>query len=422
MKLCIVPFVLALFAAVNAISLTGNRALVVYDQRYTDLDEYSRYFDSLKDRFDVEFKEVSDKSTTVELSNGIERNYDNLILFPVKNKSLNKRVSVRKLLSFMEQGGNVMTVHSPETATESVRVFWSQLGVSPATKGYHIVNDFSDGESPLESLNEYVFPKNSETKKLIIGEAATALLGGNELIVPVLQADRVSRCVKDGEDVWSIGPQGFVVVGFQNTVNARAIWFGSVDAFANSNYDNNGEFLTEVTKWVFNEKSVIKATNVSHQHIDGTSYEQKPYKVTDDISYEIALSQWNDQQWVPFETNDVQFELRQIDPYYRITMKALEATKDSVIYTTEEFKLPDRHGMFTFLTDYKRPGLSHIYEADVRAIRHLANDEYPTSWTITNSWVYLSAIYGVIGVWTIFVVLFVVTSKTAKVTTVKKND
>lgn len=412
---------MALFAVVNAISLTGNRTLVVYDQRYADLKDYSSYLGALKERMDVDVVEVSNKETSVELSNGMERVYDNLLLFPVKNKALNKRVSTKKLLSFMEQGGNVMTVHSPETATESVRVFWSQLGVSPATKGYHTIKESHEGHVALESLNENVFPKNTEKKELVVGKSATAVLNANEYIVPVLQADRVSRCVKD-DQVWSIGPQGFLVVGFQNAVNARALWFGSVEAFLDSNYENNKEFLIETTKWVFNEKAVIKTTNVAHQHVDGTTYEQRPYKVTDLVSYEIALSEWNGEQWIPFERDDVQFELRQIDPYYRITMKALKSTADSVIYTTEEFKLPDRHGMFTFLTDYKRPGLSYIHESDVRAIRHLANDEYPRSWTITNSWVYLSAIYGVIGVWTVFVILFVVTGKTSKVTPEKKNE
>ncbi|KAL3228975.1 Dolichyl-diphosphooligosaccharide--protein glycosyltransferase subunit WBP1 [Nakaseomyces bracarensis] len=423
MKLYIINFILALVAFVNGISVTGNRTLVVYDDRYAKLDDYSNYFDSLKERFEVDFVEVSDKGTQVELTDGLERSYDNLLVFPVKTKALNKRVSAQKLLDFMEQGGNVMTVHSPETATESVRVFWTQLGVHPATKGYELVNDFTKGEldTPLESLNNDVFPKNSAGKKLVIGKAATALLGANEFIVPVLQAERVSQCVKADRKRWSAGPEGYLAVGFQNAINARALWIGSADAFLNSNYESNKEFLNEISKWVFNEKAVIKVVNVAHQHIDGTTYEERPYKVTDNISYEIALSEWNGKQWVPFERNDVQFELRQIDPYYRITMKAVRGGDKAVIYSTGDFKLPDRHGMFTFLTDYKRPGLSYIHESDVRAIRHLANDEYPRSWTITNSWVYLSAIYGVICVWIVFVILFVVTGKKQAAVTTKKQ-
>lgn len=426
MKLLFINLFLALLSTLaRAASINGGRTLVVYDQRQNDIENYSDYLDSLKGhQLTVDVIEISDKSVNVELFDAGEKKYDHLIVFPATTKSLNKRLSMNHLLNFYENGGNIMTLYSPKSATEAIRLFWAQLGVHLPAKGYTTVDNFQDESQalrlPLVSGNKEVYQSTS-AEEVIFGESTTALLEGNELVIPVIPAGRKSYVINAKDDIWSTGPQGFSVVGHQNYKNARSLWIGSSDAFLNENFDTNAKFLNEITRWVFGEKAVIKTSKVSHSHVNGLTYDEKPYKVTDEIVYEISFSEWNGEKWVPFEREDIQFELRQVDPYYRITMEPINRTNDSIIYTTGVFKLPDRHGMFTFLTDYKRPGLSFVHESDVRAIRHLANDEYPRSWTISNSWVYLSAIYGTMLVWIAFVVLFVVSSKKDTTVSVEKK-
>ncbi|GME78778.1 unnamed protein product [Ambrosiozyma monospora] len=78
--------------------------------------------------------------------------------------------------------------------------------------------------------------------------------------------------------------------------------------------------------------------------------------------------------------------------------------------------------MFTFKVDYKRPGWSYVDESAVVPVRHLANDEYPRSWEITNSWVYLASYGAVVLGWLAFVWFYITSgNKTVKLDEKKKN-
>lgn len=423
-----VAFGLALINSAHALSVHGLKTLVVYDNRVNDLEDYSSFFDSLKRRsYDIEFASVNNDTEKIKLYEGDTRLVDNLIIFPIKGRQIHKDITVKSLLRFFEEGGDILTVTSPAGLPDAIRIFTNQLGIYPSPKDNHLLDYFQGSSDVIEIptsqiKNKYVFSPEKESTLVYKGSAA--LLDNNELIVPVLPAPRTSftKNLKKKEE-WVIGSQGYTIAGFQNLHNSRATWAGSDLFFSNENYSSNGEFIEELTKWTFREKAVVKSTGVEHSHADGASYEELPYKVKDSVTYEIGLSEWNGEQWVPFIADDVQFELKMIDPYYRLTLNLSKKTEDSQYYTTGRFDLPDHHGVFTFLTDYKRTGLSFVTEKDVKAIRHLANDEYSRSWEITNAWVYLTSIYAVIFAWVLFVIFYITsTNGTRKVAIEKKTN
>ncbi|SCV05977.1 LANO_0H19350g1_1 [Lachancea nothofagi CBS 11611] len=425
-NLFITLFQLALVA--QAKSASGSRTLVIYDKRLTDLEDYSTLFSNLGDRsFQLNYKPVSNDSTPIGLFQGEERLYDNLIIFPIRSRHFNKQLSVDKLLDFSNEGGHILTLSSPEATADNVRLFLNQLGIYPSPKNYHLEDYFqSGGDTPLRVsgsnvLNEHVVP--SLKRDLIYGGSA-ALLDSSNLIVPVLQAPRTSF-TKDSQkhdENWTVGSQGYIVVSFQSLQNSRVSWVGS-DLFFNDKYaSSNGQFVQELMKWTFGEKSIVKSLGARHKHTNGLEYSDMPYKVKDDVIYEIGLTEWDGTSWAPFIAKDIQFELKMIDPYYRITLKPSNSAPTAQYYTTGNFSLPDHHGIFTFTVDYKRSGLSFFTERDVKPIRHLANDEYPRSWEITNSWVYLTAIYSVIVAWALFVTLFLSFKRSHNVQMEKKNN
>jgi oligosaccharyltransferase complex subunit beta len=69
-----------------------------------------------------------------------------------------------------------------------------------------------------------------------------------------------------------------------------------------------------------------------------------------------------------------------LDPHLRIPLvQSIAAHHRSPTSRTfvANMKLPDRHGVFTLLTDYRRQGLSWIEDRNQISITPLRHDEYP---------------------------------------------
>ncbi|CAD6623759.1 BAG_1a_G0014260.mRNA.1.CDS.1 [Saccharomyces cerevisiae] len=423
-------FFCILLQAIFVVGTQTSRTLVLYDQSTEPLEEYSVYLKDLEQRnYKLEYLDINSTSTTVDLYDKEQRLFDNIIVFPTKGgKNLARQIPVKQLIKFFENEGNILCMSSPGAVPNTIRLFLNELGIYPSPKGHVIRDYFSPSSEELvvssnHLLNKYVY-NAKKSEDFVFGESSAALLENREQIVPILNAPRTSFTESKGKcNSWTSGSQGFLVVGFQNLNNARLVWIGSSDFLKNKNQDSNQEFAKELLKWTFNEKSVIKSVHAVHSHADGTSYDEEPYKIKDKVIYSVGFSEWNGEEWLPHIADDIQFELRQVDPYYRLTLSPSGNDSETQYYTTGEFILPDRHGVFTFLTDYRKIGLSFTTDKDVKAIRHLANDEYPRSWEISNSWVYISAICGVIVAWIFFVVSFVTTSSVGKkLETFKKTN
>lgn len=416
---------LTFFGNIYAASVHASRTLVLYDERLDELDAFSSFFADLKEReYDLHFHSAN-ASKSIDLYEGEHRLYDNLIVLPVKGKQINRLIPVKTLLQFYNDGGDVLSVTSPAAVADSVRLFLNQLGIYPSPKGFELVDNvqgFLDF-GPIELKNAQIHGLE-DAKTLSLQNASAALLENREQIVPILAAPRSSLTRAPGKDPWTVGSQGFLATGFQNLNNARVAWLGSPDFLKNSFYQSNNRFVQEITKWTFREKNVIKSVDASHSHSDGTTYESSPYKIKDGVVYEIGFSEWNGERWVPYIADDVQFELRMLDPYYRLTLRPSRKEEEVQYYTTGEFNLPDHHGVFTFQTDYKRDGFSFAVHKDVKAIRNLAHSEYARSSEISNAAVYLTGIFAVIFAWIIFVIFFVTAPPTTTkvINTSKKNN
>lgn len=431
--------ILLVFAAVSiAASVLDPSTLVIYDPKLTDLETYSKLLESLRQRsYQLTIKTVNDK---IKLYKNDEKLYQNVIIFPTKLRTIGEEITGAKLLEFFNDGGDIYTISSPDGLSEAVRTFVNQLGIYPSPRNHQLLDHFNHEESS-ENKHDVVKLNGSnvvDNQAIIqsIGKdegfsykGSSAILGNGRLITPVIQAPSTSfsKDLKNDDYVlennWSVGSQGYLAVAFQGMNNARAFWIGS-DEFLNdaNNEAVNAKLIEDSIKWTFQETKVIKATSVEHYHSDGTSYEDRPYKIKDDIIYKIGISEWDGESWKPFIADDVQVEIKLLDPYHRLNLKPVATEGESTIYGVE-FKLPDHHGVFSFHTNYRRPGFSYIDEKNTLAIRHLANDEYPRSWDITNSWVYITSGVVVFVAWIAFVVLFIYSSDetSSKVEEAKKE-
>lgn len=339
------------------------------------------------------------------------------------------------MIQYFNAGGNILAITSDKSSPESLFEFFKELDINISPRGYKAVDHFgyskskSSGKHDVLELSQPArFASDRIVKsssKPLIYSGAGAYLGNNPNTVPILRG-APSSYVYDSEDEaltlstpWASGTQSSYAAAFQGLNNARAVWIGGGASVLDNEYLEdtslyNAEFIDEISKWVFQEKGILRSTFVAHEPADNTTEKATSYtsgfslyKVNQEVRYIIGVQEWVDDKWVPYVTDDIQVEFIMLDPYYRLTLgkPVAQTSKEGAIYTTT-FKIPDQYGIFTFKTDYKRPGLSYFETSNVVTVRHTANDEWPRSWEITNSWIYLFSFISVVVAWIFFVIFY----------------
>lgn len=99
--------------------------------------------------------------------------------------------------------------------------------------------------------------------------------------------------------------------------------------------------------------------------------------------------------------DDLQLEFSMLSPFHRLRLQPADAPSagdDSATYTVS-FRLPDQHGIFNFLVNYKRPFLSNVEEKNTVSVRHFAHDEWPRSYAISGAWPWMAGIAVTIVGW-----------------------
>lgn len=354
------------------------------------------------------------------------------------------------LLEYFNAGGNILAITNESSSPESLFEFFKEFEINISPRGYRAIDHFEFSKTKSSARHDVLELSKSEefvTKNVVSAPSADkpllytgggAYLGNNPQIVPILRGSQTSYVYDNSDDSltlttpWASGSQSYFAAGFQGLNNARAVWVGGDSILKNEYIDDesiyNAEFAEEVTKWVFQEKSVIKSSFVHHEPADNntqsfSSYTSgfSLYKVNQEVRYTIGFQQWVGEEWVPFVTDDIQVEFVMLDPYYRLTLgEPIEVDSELGAIYSITFKIPDQYGIFTFKTNYQRPGLSNVENKNVVTVRHTANDEWPRSWEITNSWIYLSSFVIVVFAWGLFVIFYLYTdngkpfSETAK--------
>lgn len=94
-----------------------------------------------------------------------------------------------------------------------------------------------------------------------------------------------------------------------------------------------------------------------------------------------------------------------LSPFHRLPLVPSVSTANSTTYTTT-FVIPDQHGIFNFMVEYRRSFLSNVEEKNTVTVRHFAHNEWPRSWAITNAWPWMAGIVVTVTGWIAFVALW----------------
>lgn len=80
-----------------------------------------------------------------------------------------------------------------------------------------------------------------------------------------------------------------------------------------------------------------------------------------------------------------------LSPFHRLNLSPAHTSPDDAAYSAS-FTLPDQHGIFNFLVNYKRPFLTNVEEKVTVTVRHMAHDEFERSYDIVAAWPWVSGI------------------------------
>ncbi|KAJ2160556.1 oligosaccharyl transferase glycoprotein complex, beta subunit [Coemansia sp. RSA 552] len=390
-----------LLGLAHARSAAGDRLLALLPS-LDAADRYSLFLESLADRgFDVAVRAADNASVALHIDD--ERVYDHAVLLAPAARKL----ADSALLRFVDDGGNLL-VAVDSSMTEIYRRLAAQFGVkfdkrdTRVVDHVHGLNSSAHAVVPSTQLarNPAIFSQTDGTAPVYFKGVGHRYSADNPLLIPLLTGARSTYSASEApkkktDDVVLSGLSLGLVSAFQTRANARLVFSGSTELFANTLMGKkraaNSPFAADVSQWVFQEKAVLRES--AHRHfLAATGERPENYRVANDIIYEVDLSVYYDDAWHPYIADDVQFEAIMLDPYIRTT---LNHTGDGSTYRGH-IKLPDRYGTFTFRVNYKRPGYSFVDIKDIVAIWPLRHDEYPRFLTAAYPY-YASSFVMVIG-------------------------
>ncbi|EEH21706.2 hypothetical protein PABG_03922 [Paracoccidioides brasiliensis Pb03] len=439
-------------AVVHALSSSGNRLLAILENS-AEKDLFSSFWEDLKGRgYSITFK--SPKDGNLSLFKHGERAYDHLIIFSPKSKGLGPALTPKVLLNFINKEGNILLALSGGSVVPSALnslLLELEITLSPDRNAL-VVDHFNyDTLSSPKQHDVLLLPRpqplRPDLKSFFSGEGVVAFpkaagqtLGtASPLLVPILRAPATAYSydtkeqAQTVEDSFAFGSQISLVSAMQARNSARLTVLGSVESLEDKWFSAsvkglkdrketrtvNRQFAEQISAWTFKETGVVKVGKVQHYLRTDAVGELAPsdisgelnpsiYRIKNDVTYNIELSEYDHDHYIPFETPDndaVQLEFTMLSPFHRLNLTPIAKNANSTIYSTS-FTLPDQHGIFTFRVNYKRPFLTNVDVKEEVTVRHFAHDEWPRSWRITGGWVWIAGLWSVIGGFLAFVAVW----------------
>ncbi|OAA63903.1 Oligosaccharyl transferase complex, subunit Wbp1 [Cordyceps fumosorosea ARSEF 2679] len=447
MRLSLSVVISALAAATSALSTTGSRLLVVLDD-VADKAAYGKFFGDLAARgFDINYETPrSDKLSLFDLG---ERKYDHLIFLPTKVKALGPNLTPNLLVDFVNAQGNIMVGLSSTTpTTNSIVSLLAELDISlPAERTGTVVDHFHyDAVSAPETHDVLVLdaPAAREGVKpyfalpgdavLAVPHTAGHVLGNSHLLTPILRAPDTAYSYNPKEQAATVEPDELFAAGRQlalvsalqarNSARVSVLaaemlqdkWLDATVAKVDGpkSKTENKEFARRISGWTFQEIGVLRVNDVEHRLVGSNEPNPSLYRIKNDVTYAISLSEYSWDKWVPFAIPDqdaLQLEFSMLSPFHRLSLAPVGKTADAATYGVK-FTTPDQHGIFNFLVNYKRPFLTSIEEKRTVSVRHMAHDEWPRSYAISGAWPWIAGIAATVSGFVAFSALWMYSKPT----------
>jgi len=220
--------------------------------------------------------------------------------------------------------------------------------------------------------------KISERKPILFKGIGQSINEASGLNIAILRGYDTTYSANPDEPIKAdtttkFGRDTVLVSALQARNNARVVISGSLllfsDRFFTSASDNQ-YFAHELSKWVFKERGLLRAGTPKHHRV-GEVEPPLMYRIRDDITYSVLIEEYNGQDWVPFQSNNVQLEFTMLDPHVRVFLKP-----DKSGHFSSTFTVPDVYGVFSFKVNYHQIGYTSLSLKTIQSVRPFRHDEY----------------------------------------------
>ncbi|XP_053206440.1 dolichyl-diphosphooligosaccharide--protein glycosyltransferase 48 kDa subunit-like [Panonychus citri] len=210
----------------------------------------------------------------------------------------------------------------------------------------------------------------------------------NPLVLDVLKASPTAYSYNPSKKITeyphAIGSNTLLISALQARNNARVLFTGSLDLFSDKLFrssvqksgskqvhekSGNEALCIALSRWVFKEEGVLRVGKVEHHKL-GESSPPESYTIMEDVVYSIVVEKLENGKWIPYNADDIQLEFVRIDPFVRTALK-----KQGDKYVAQ-FRIPDVYGVYKFVVDYQRIGLTHLDSSTQVSVRPLEHTQY----------------------------------------------
>jgi oligosaccharyltransferase complex subunit beta len=442
---------------VSALSTTGSRLLVVLDE-LADKEAYHYFLDDIQARgFEITFE--TPKSEGLKLFHLGERTYDHVMFLPTKVKGLGPNLTPNILVDFVNAKGNIFLAQSATTPIPSSLVaLLAELDVTlPAERTGTVVDHFNFDtiaspdkhdvlvlEAPLNVRNGRKKYLEMPSAYLTVPYAVGHVLGNSQLLTPVLRAPNTAYSYNpkeqsdgvDPDDLFGAGQQLSIISTVQARNSARVTILGSAEMLQDKWFSakvqkyngkkirpDNREFARRLSGWAFQEVGVLRVNEIEHRLHGDNETNPEIYRIKNKVSYSISISEWGWDKWEPFTVPDqdaLQLEFSMLSPFHRLELTPTLVTETATVFGAN-FVLPDQHGIFNFMVNYKRPFMTYLEEKRTVSVRHMAHDEWPRSFVISGAWPWISGVAATVTGFLGFCALWMYSKPTDRVVSVKNT-
>ncbi|KAJ5070540.1 dolichyl-diphosphooligosaccharide--protein glycosyltransferase 48 kda subunit [Anaeramoeba ignava] len=368
----------------------NSKTLVLLD----DLSEkylFSNFFNFLEENgYELDFHTPNDPSLSFKKFGKFT--YNQLIIFSPRFEE--PTIEVSTIVDFIDDGHDVIIGLSSESSDE-LNNLANQCGIQLDGEGTAVIDHFSFHEPLDKSMHHTtIIAKDFIDSKVMLGkydpkEMAPVIFKGigmkinqeSNLLFKVLTGSPssysfyIDESIED-EELFTVGTKTSLVLALQTRKGSRVLFSGSREMFSDEFFDSNigsqksGNqiFCQEISLWTFRERGYIQVKEFTHHKL-GEAEPQKFYVVLETMETYISLVEWNGNEWVSFEPNDLQLEFIMLDPYVRTTMKFDEKLQ---LFSTS-FQVPNRHGIYKLLVEYQRVGYNLIHQEEILPVTPYAD-------------------------------------------------
>ena len=101
------------------------------------------------------------------------------------------------------------------------------------------------------------------------------------------------------------------------------------------------------------------------------------YKIEDHVEFYIDLEQKTGGEWRPYISDDIQLQFIMLEPYYSVMLEREEDESEGKATYSYKFRVPQRLGIFRFVIDYMRYGLTFLDEQCQVSVIQWRHDAFP---------------------------------------------